>query len=359
MTALALGRRQYLDLEKLALGAFSPVTGFMDRREWKSVVETMRLPDGELFPLPIALDVDSALARQVEGTARVTLTYRGARVAEVAVSDVFRRDLRADAREIFGTDRPDHAGVKAFLGLPGFFIGGRVVDFERAPAEDGLAELTPAESRRVFAENGWETVAGFQTRNPPHRAHEYLQRVALEHVDGLLVQPLVGRKKPGDFAPDAVLRGYRALLDHVYPKDRVLLSPITVSMWYAGPREAVFHAVIRRNYGCTHFIVGRDHAGVGDWYGKYAAHELTRRFDGELGIRIMRLHGPYHCEVCDGIVTERTCRHGGTAATTEISGTWMRRMLQSETIPPTHVMRREVVAAVRGAGQLFIEEESA
>jgi sulfate adenylyltransferase len=192
----------------------------------------------------------------------------------------------------------------------------------------------------------------------PHRAHEYLQRVALEHVDGLFLHPLVGKKKRGDFTPEAVITGYRALIDEFYPSDRVLFGILTTSMRYAGPREAVFHAIVRRNYGCTHFVVGRDHAGVGDFYGSYDAHVLTQRFDGELGIEILRLRGPYHCKMCDSIVTDKTCRHGTTQpdAITQISGTDMRAMLSAGGNPDPNLMRPQIIEALRDV-QLFIEEE--
>jgi len=218
--------------------------------------------------------------------------------------------------------------------------------------------LSPAETRALFERKGWKTVAGFQTRNIPHRAHEYLQRVALELVDGLFIQPLVGRKKRGDFAPEAILTAYRSLIEGFYPADQVHLDILTTAMRYAGPREAVFHAIIRRNYGCTHFIVGRDHAGVGDFYGKYDAHQLTQRFDGELGIEILRLKGPFHCAICDTIATENSCPHETTSpgAVTHISGTDMRAMLSGGRDPEPHLMRWQLIETLRGQ-PLFIEED--
>ena len=199
---------------------------------------------------------------------------------------------------------------------------------------------------------------GFQTRNVPHRAHEYLHRTALEHVDGLFIQPLIGRKKKGDYTREAILAGYRALLDGCYPEDRVELGVLTTAMRYAGPREAVFHAIIRRNYGCTHFIVGRDHAGVGGYYGDYDAQWLATSFEGELGIRIMPLNGPYHCHVCEGTVTEQTCRHFVTDpdSVVPISGTEVRNYLRAREDPPAFMMRRSVAQALH-AVPLFIEDE--
>jgi sulfate adenylyltransferase len=215
--------------------------------------------------------------------------------------------------------------------------------------------LTPEETRAEFKARGWKTVVGFQTRNVPHRAHEYLQRVALETIDGIFVQPLVGRRKVGDYTPQAIMCGYRTLIGTFLPRERVVLGILSTVMRYAGPREAVFHAIIRRNYGCTHFIVGRDHAGVGSWYGEYDAHELTRQFGSELGIEILHLRGFFFCPICDGIVTEKTCPHLGTPSARAISGTDMRRILVDGAVPDPRLMRPEIVAALKGV-PLFIGE---
>jgi sulfate adenylyltransferase len=228
----------------------------------------------------------------------------------------------------------------------------------RVRVEFADMELTPEETRAYFARAGWQTIAGFQTRNVPHRAHEYLQRLALEQVDGLFIQPLVGSKKRGDYSPAAVLGGYRTLVERFLPANRVLLGILTTAMRYAGPREAVFHAIVRRNYGCTHFVVGRDHAGVGGYYGIYEAHELTRQFDGELGITVMRMSGPFYCAICDGIATERTCGHATTHpdAITEVSGTLVRRLLASGGELRPELIRPAVVESLAGL-DIFINED--
>jgi sulfate adenylyltransferase len=230
----------------------------------------------------------------------------------------------------------------------------------RARLDLSAHELTPAQTRAIFAERGWRTVVGFQTRNVPHRAHEYLLRIGLEIADGLFIQPLLGHKKAGDYTPEAIIAGYRALIGGYLSEDRLVLGILSTAMRYAGPREAVFHAIIRRNYGCTHFIVGRDHAGVDDYYGKYDAHGLIESVEDELGITVLRLCGPFHCRICDGIVTEKTCPHRRTApeAVTEISGTEMRAILVGGRAPDPHLMRPEVVAALKGV-PLFIEEDGA
>ncbi|MHA1569286.1 MAG: sulfate adenylyltransferase [Alphaproteobacteria bacterium] len=359
MSELALNRDQYLELEKIGLGAFAPLSGFMHEDDFRCVVENMRLADGSPFTLPVVLDVSTADAERLRGAARVTLTYQGEEVGEVTPESVYTSDKEAAALAIFGTTEHAHPGVANFMSMGDMFVGGPAKLTRRARLDISGDELTPAETKAIFAERGFKSVVGFQTRNVPHRAHEYLQRVALELTDGLFIQPLVGRKKIGDYAPAAIMTAYRRLIDEFYPDGRVVLGILSTAMRYAGPREAVFHAIIRRNYGCSHFIVGRDHAGVGDYYGKYQAHELVGRFDGELGIEVMRLHGPYHCARCDGIVTEQTCPHYLSApeAITEISGTDMRAMLTGGKNPDPHLMRPEILDSLAGL-PLFIEDET-
>ncbi len=358
MTELHLTKNQYLEVEKLALGAFQPLDGFMDEEQFHNVVDTMRLPTGDPFPLPVVLDLTPDQAAGIAGRPTAALVFEGEEIGALKPDDQFSCDREAASRKIFGTDDPNHPGVAYFRGGGGVFVGGTVSLAKRVEFEYSEEERTPAETRALFAARGWKRIVGFQTRNTPHRAHEYLQRVGLEHVDGLFVQPLVGRKKKGDYTPAAILAGYRALIDKFYQRDRVVFGILSTWMRYAGPREAVFHAIIRRNYGCTHFIVGRDHAGVGDYYGKYAAHDLTERFDGELGIEIFRLKGPYHCAACDGIVTEQTCPHETTMpnAVTHISGTDIRAMLVGGRTPEPHLIRPEIVAALDGV-PLFVMED--
>ena len=348
MVSINIERDQYLELEKIAIGVFSPLTGFMSEKEFVSVVENLRLPSGEVFSLPVVFDVDESCAISIRDADVVELVFEGTAVGRLKPQDFFSCDRRHIAKKLYGTEDPAHPGVKNFYGLKPVFVGGQIELLRRSQFDISQYELSPSETRQIFKELGWKRVVGFQTRNVPHRAHEYLLRVALEHSDGLFVQPLVGRKRIGDYTPDAIMRGYRALIGNYLPAQRIVLGILSTVMRYAGPREAVFHAIIRRNYGCTHFIVGRDHAGVGEWYGLYDAHELTRQFDGELGIEIMRLKGPYHCEKCDGITTENTCDHMGTDFVEQISGTYMRRILSEGKQPDPHLMRQEVVDALKG-----------
>ncbi|MEM9107719.1 MAG: sulfate adenylyltransferase [Pseudomonadota bacterium] len=359
MSTLVLNRNQYLELEKLSLGAFAPVRGFMTEKEFHSVVNEMRLPDGSPFPLPIVLQVTQEEAEQCRNRDTIRLIHEGEYVGELHPTSIYTVDKPAAARSLYGTDDVSHPGVHFFMRDGDWFIGGDISLSKRINHELSAHELTPAQTREMFKQRGWETVVGFQTRNVPHRAHEYLQRIALETTDGLFIQPLVGMKKAGDYTPQAVIAGYQALIDGFFPEERVLFGILTTSMRYAGPREAIFHAIIRRNYGCTHFVVGRDHAGVGNYYGKYEAHEATRRFDGELGITVMRLHGPFYCPDCGGIVTEKTCRHyrQDPSRIIEISGTDIRAMLSEGRPVNPEIIRPEIVAALDGT-ELFIKGDT-
>jgi sulfate adenylyltransferase len=357
MTDCHLTRDQYLELEKIGLGAFRPLNGFMREDEFNSVVDNLRLPNGEVFPLPVVLDIDAGTASHIRGRPLVSLIYDGVAVGELVPESIFSCDKPQAALKIFGTNDMAHPGVRNFVSGGDLFVGGPIALKRRAAFDISQYELTPEQTKAEFSRRGWRTVVGFQTRNVPHRSHEYLQRVALEQADGLFIQPLVGRKRANDYTPASIMTGYQTLISQFYPPDRVLLGILSTAMRYAGPREAMFHAIIRRNYGCTHFIIGRDHAGVGSYYGKYQAHELVRRYETELGIGILFLHGPYHCRRCDGIVTEQTCPHLITepGATTEISGTMMRSMLSGGRAPEAHLMRPEIVNSLRGI-QLFIQE---
>lgn len=357
MTELHLNRHQYLELEKLGLGAFIPLQGFMNEDDVRSVADNMRLPGGEVYPIPVVLDLSPDDEGRLRGTPCVSLVFEGVEVGELSPESFYQPDKVDLARKVFGTDAVDHPGVAHLMNQGSVFVGGPISLKQRVELDISAYELTPEQTKAKFAELGWKSIIGFQTRNVPHRAHEYLHRVGLETSDGLFVQPLVGRKKKGDYTPQAVIRGYQTLVEGFFPSNRVVLGILSTAMRYAGPREAVFHAIIRRNYGCTRFIVGRDHAGVGSYYGKYDAHELTRRFDTELGIEIVRLHGPYYCRRCDGIVTEHTCPHPETdpSAVREISGTDMRAILIDGKAPEPHIMRPEIVASLKGI-PLFVEE---
>ncbi|MEO8172459.1 MAG: sulfate adenylyltransferase [Sediminibacterium sp.] len=353
---LILRTDQYLELEKIGLNAFLPLDHFMTEIEFHSVSEKMRLPSGAPFPIPVVLDVNKTFAELAMNAQCIELMYEGEKVGELIPESVYTCNKPEIAKQVYGTDEKEHPGVARFYNSGDWFIGGKTTLLQTVEGALSAYELTPAQTKQRFAELGWKTIVGFQTRNVPHRAHEYLQRTALEHVDGLFVQPLVGQKKNGDYTPEAVIKGYQALVTGFYRADRVILGILSTSMRYAGPREAVFHALIRRNYGCTHFIVGRDHAGVGNYYEKYAGHKLLRVFEAELGIKIMYLHGPFYCEKCDGIATEHTCPHISSEpeVTNQISGTMMRKILSGGSKPDQKFFRPEILEALKGC-ELFID----
>lgn len=357
MTEIFLTKQQYLEFDKISSGAFSPLKGFMNSEEYRCIVESMRLPNGEIFPLPVILDVDAETANSIKGLPRVSLIYMDCKVGEIEPEEIYLPNKTDVLEKLFGTNDELHPGIEFFKKTKKYFIGGPVHFDERVISEYGRYDLLPSQTRQIFKELGWKTVTGFQTRNVPHRAHEHLQRVALELTDGLFIQPLVGWKKRGDYTSSAILRGYQVMLDEFYPSDRVVMGVLATSMRYAGPREAVFHALIRRNYGCTHFVVGRDHAGVGNYYGQYEAQELATNLSGELGIEILPLHGPYFCQKCGIVTSQKTCRHEHDMpeVITHISGTDMRDILMGGRQPDSHIMRTEVIDALRST-DIFIEE---
>ncbi len=350
-----LNLTQYLEVEKIGLGAFFPIMGFMNETEFKSVVNEFCLPSGDIFTLPIVLDVDEKLANEIDIGSTVELLYMGSVVAHLIPNDFYNCDRSLVAKAIFGTDDPNHPGVKHFISLKPVFVGGLVKLLKRIDTGIWHDKLTPADTKTIFRENKWRRMVGFQTRNVPHRAHEYLQKIALEFADGLFIQPLIGQRRSGDFTPEAILTGYETLINGFFPKDRVILGTLSTFMRFAGPREAIFHAIIRRNYGCTHFIVGRDHAGVGGWYGEYDAHRLANKFEGKLGITILCLSGPYFCEICDSLVTEKTCPHSGTDAVKLINGSDMRQILGDGSFPNPKLMRHEVIESLNNI-KLFMDE---
>ena len=349
MRKIDLDRDHYLELEKLAFGAFSPAKGFMNEKEFISVVDHMHLTSGEIFPIPILLSLHHDQADSLRGNSRISLFFDGREVGEVRPDDFYSIDKAKWIQKMFGTTDPNHPGVADFLSSDDVFIGGEVTLLDQALLDISQYEMTPTETRSLFAKNGWSTVACFHTRNVPHRAHEFLQRMALDICDGLFIQPVLGRKKSGDFTPDAIMTGYRSLISEFYPAGRVALGALSTACRYAGPREAIFHALVRRNYGGTHMIIGRDHAGVVNYYGKYDSQKLCKQFESELGIRILAFQAPHFCSRCDGIVTEKTCPHIATdpATITEVSGTELRAILTAGKHPPGHIVRPEVLDSIK------------
>jgi sulfate adenylyltransferase len=356
MTMLSIDHDAYLEATNFCHGVFHPLDGFMNEADYRGVVKDMHTNSGVLWPIPITLTVPKERVSEIEKSERITLSFHNMKVGELTQSGIFEVVANADAASVFGTDDPAHPGVNRELHRSRYRIGGRIVLNKTYHSEFPEWDLTPTQTKYLFAQNGWQKIASFQTRNPPHLAHEYLQRVAMEISDGILIQPLIGWKKRGDFTPLAIMGAYEIMIRDFYPGHAVLTT-LRTPMRYAGPREAVFHAILRRNHGCTAFIVGRDHAGVGTYYGKYEAQDLAKSLAKEIGIEILTLAGPRYCSRCACISTERTCNHGQESII-DISGTEMRRLLISRTAPDQRLMRAEIskyLIELSSKGQLFCE----
>jgi sulfate adenylyltransferase len=340
---LALSARTLSDLELLSVGGFSPLTGFMDRASYQSVVRDMHLPNGLAWSLPVVAPSEASFAKAAEGK-RVALTdASGTAHAVMEVREAFEYDKEEEARLCYKTAEAAHPGVAAVYQQEPVLLGGPVRVFKRVPHDDfEKYRLEPSQTRAAFRERGWRTVVGFQTRNPVHRAHEYIQKCAMETVDGLLLHPLVGETQAGDIPADVRMACYEALIKDYYPSEHVLLSVNPAAMRYAGPREAIFHAIVRKNYGCSHFIVGRDHAGVGAYYGTYDAQHIFREFGPQdLGITPMFFENSFFCRACGSMGTAKTCPHGDDVHVS-LSGTRVREMLSNGEMPPPEFSRPEV-----------------
>jgi sulfate adenylyltransferase/3'-phosphoadenosine 5'-phosphosulfate synthase len=350
---LTLDERELSDLEMIGVGALSPLTGFMRRLDYETVVERMRLSDGLIWAMPVTKAVSAEEAGSLEEGQEVTLVDEsGEAMAIMQVTDIYPYDKKREAEKCFGTTEDKHPGVARLYAQGDVLIGGPVQVLRRpAYTQFNDYRLTPLETRKAMDEKGWKTVVGFQTRNPVHRAHEYLQKVALETIDGLLLHPLVGATKSDDVPADVRMRTYEEILDHYYPKNRVMLAVFPAAMRYAGPREAVWHAICRKNYGCTHFIVGRDHAGVGNYYGSYDAQVLMDSLPAhELGITAVKYEHTFYCRTCGNMASTRSCPHGKEHHVI-LSGTKVREMLTNGELPPAEFTRPEVARILMDAYQ--------
>jgi 3'-phosphoadenosine 5'-phosphosulfate synthase len=327
---LQVGQRELSDLFMLASGGLAPLDSFMGEEDYESVVSSGRLANGHPFTIPIVLRAEAAPSAE-----RIALFIGDQPAGILDVASAFKTSHEVEARSVYGTDEDAHPGVRVLKDSGHWALAGKVIPVAHPTSGFPEYDLTPTQVRAVKAERGWKTMVGFQTRNPVHRAHEYLQKVALEIVDGLLLHPLVGETKSDDIPASVRMSCYEELLRGYYPPDRALLATNPAWMRYAGPKEAVFHAIVRRNYGCTHFIVGRDHAGVGSYYDTYAAHRIFDQYvPGELGIEILRFEHTFYCSACGGMASSRTCPHPAGMHRT-LSGTAVRKLLaEGESLPP-------------------------
>ena len=348
---VTIDKRAMSDLVMIAIGGFSPITGFMGKADYQPVVDDMHMANGVPWAIPVTLSVTTEVADGLQMDQLIRLDDETGRfVGVMELQEKYTYDKVHEALHVYRTSEDKHPGVKVVYEQGDVNLAGPVWLLERdAHPLFPKYQIDPAESRSLFADRGWKTVVGFQTRNPIHRAHEYIQKCALETVDGLFLHPLVGATKSDDIPADVRMRCYEIMMDRYFPNDRVILAINPSAMRYAGPREAIFHALIRKNYGCTHFIVGRDHAGVGDYYGTYDAQYIFDEFKpGELGIIPMKFEHAFYCTRTGSMATSKTSP-SLPEERVHLSGTKVREMLRRGELPPPQFSRPEVAAELAKA----------
>lgn len=341
-----------VDIVSIAEGIYSPLTGFMMSDELRSVITEMRLPDDVPWTIPVVLDFDRRAVNFDEGDALI-LYYEGRPMARMHVDDIYSYDRKEYALSVFKTDDQAHPGVKRVMELEDTLVGGEIEMIEELPNPYREYTLTPKETRVLFRERGWNTVVAFQTRNVSHVGHEFLQKTAATFVDGLFINPVIGKKKAGDFKDEVILKTYDELIKNYYPKAITHMSILRYEMKYAGPKEAIHHAIMRKNFGCTHIIIGRDHAGVGNYYGPFDAQEIFKEFP-DLGMEPMAFPAFYYCHRCGNIVNSKICAHDRQFHDS-LSGTRMREMIRTGEVPEPYHMRKEVFETIRSFEKPFLE----
>jgi len=350
---LAINFETYIELENIAVGTFSPLNGYICRHDFENILINNRLVNDLPWTIPIVLDVDGKTAAGYEAGNPIALIFENELVGILNLEEKYEFNKQQWAESVFGTKDPKHPGVKEVFSRNEVLLGGPITLLKRPTVPFSKYHLTPKESRILFKFKGWRTIVGFQTRNAPHIGHEYVQKTALTFVDGIFINPVIGKKKPGDFKDKIILDAYQSLIDHYYLKERAVLVTLLTEMRYAGPKEAIFHAIMRKNYGCTHFIVGRDHAGVGSYYPPFAAQDIFEEFP-DLGIVPLFFRSFSYCKKCKSVVNEKTCPHPAEYHI-NFSGTQMRKMLMEGKKPPSQQMRPEVAEIILKHAQPFVE----
>lgn len=348
---LEINEETLQDIINIETGLFFPLDGFMREDDFRSVVDNYVMKSGEVFTIPVTFDVPENVYKGLKTYEEIELTVDREIVATITVESKYIM-TDDDIKKVFCTLDDSHPGVAKEHSRYAYRIGGKTKIVKTSLLDDALK---PERTKRIFKEKGWNTIVGFQTRNPIHKAHEHIQRIGLELCDGLFINPIVGWKKKGDFTQEVVVAAYNKMMEEFYPVSRVYMEGLKTQMRYAGPREAVFHAIIRRNLGCTHFIIGRDHAGVGGFYGAYDAHKLAKELSEkyDLGIQLLLTREPYFCTKCKQIVTDKTCRHYMTNRV-EISGTIIRKYINDGHIPDEMMMRQEILDTILSCENIFI-----
>ncbi|MGB9907571.1 MAG: sulfate adenylyltransferase [Candidatus Saccharicenans sp.] len=345
LVSLTLDPDLVSDLENIATGVYSPLEGFLNQTDFLSVLNQMRLANDLPWTIPIVIDVERELAAKIRPGQEVLLRTEELKpVGLLTVEDIYDYNKEEFCLRVYGTTDPKHPGVSRVLAMKEALLGGPVELLELEPTPYDRYRLSPRETRILFKEKGWRTVVGFQTRNTPHLGHEYVQKAALTFTDGLFINPVIGRKKKGDFKDEVILASYEELIKHYYLRERAVMAILKMEMRYAGPREAIHHAIIRKNFGCTHIIIGRDHAGVGNYYHPYAAQEIFEQFP-DLGIVPLFFKSFFFCQKCGSIENEKTCPHEASSHL-QFSGTRIRELLLRGEIPPKELMRPEVARII-------------
>ena len=342
------------DIENIADGTFSPLEGFMGQEDFESVVELGRLKNGLAWTIPIVLDVNDKMAAEIKDSGEAVLKNNDDHFAILNFEEVYSFDKIGMSKAVYQTEDVKHPGVARTLAMEDKLIGGKIELIKKASSLPlRKYRMSPSEVRAEIIRRGWKTVVGFQTRNVPHVAHEMLQKAALNIYDGLFLNPMIGKKKPGDFKDEVIIETYRTLLEKYYPKDRAMLVTLHTVMRYAGPREAIHHAIMRKNFGCSHIIIGRDHAGVGDYYHPFAAQEIFKHYP-DLEIQPLFFPAFYYCRKCISYANERNCPHGSEFRE-ELSGTKMRELINRSEIPAEHLMRPEISKLIVSYNDPFVK----